>query len=251
MKFDIKESHICEPGLVRKDNQDACFTYISNSISVFCVADGMGGHANGKRASTSIVNGIGDWIDGFYIGKYESEFLSILDDFEKKMAEVNQQLFAVYNCGQICGSTLVALIIYNDYYAVFSMGDSHIYRQRGFGFSLLMRDDTWQNSDQVPSGLSAEEIRRHSNYDKLMRALGTQESFVPHRLTDKLKSRDAFLLCSDGIYKYCDTKLLKKICSGRVWKSDDLLEERMQLLRASVIDKGAPDNLTAILISVK
>lgn len=251
MKFNIRESHICESGLVRKENQDAFLQYISSSISVFCVADGMGGHANGKRASTTIVNGIREWTGEYYAEKYESGFLAVLDDFEKKLADINRQLFRFYNNGQTCGSTLVALIIYDDYYAVFSLGDSRVYRKRGRSFTQLTKDDTWQNSDQVPPGLSAEEIRHHGNYDKLVRALGTQESFVPHRMTDKLKRGDTFLLCSDGIYKYCDTKTLAKACSRRIRESTVLLAERIQLLHTNVVDKGAPDNLTAVLVSVR
>lgn len=251
MKFNIRESHICEPGLVRKENQDAFLQYISTSISIFCVADGMGGHENGKRASTAIVNGIREWIGEFYIDKYSDGFLAILDDFEKRLADVNRQIFRFYNNGQTCGSTFVALILFEGYYAVFSLGDSRVYRKRGRKFSQMVKDDTWQNSDQVPAGFSPEDIRRHSNYDKLMRALGTQESFVPHRLTNKLKTGDVFLLCSDGIYKYCDEKILIKACRRRIRESNVSMEERVQSLRANVIARGAPDNLTAVLVSVK
>lgn len=251
MRFKIRESHICEPGLVRKENQDAFLQYISTSICVFCVADGMGGHTNGKRASISIVNGIREWIDEFYVEKYEAGFLAILDDFEKKLAEINHQIFMFYNNGQTCGSTVVALILYGDCYAVFSLGDSRVYRKRGWTFSQLTKDDTWQNSDQVPPGLSAEDRKHHGNYGKLMCALGIQESFVPHRMTDKLKSGDMFLLCSDGVYKCCDMGMLARICRRQIRESDAAMEERLQSLRAGVIAKGAPDNLTAVLVSVK
>lgn len=250
MGFKIRAGHICEPGLVRKENQDAFFEYISNDISVFCVADGIGGHANGRRASTAIVDGIREWTDGFYADKYESGFMALLDDFEKKLADVNRQIFRFYNNGQICGSTLVTLILFGNCYAVLSMGDSRVYRKRGYTFSQLTKDDTWQNSAQAPSNVPAEEIRNHSSYDKLMCALGIQESFVPHRLTDKLKSGDTFLLCSDGVYKYCDAKILAKICGRYIWRSNNSQEERLQLLRTSVVNRGAPDNLTAILVSV-
>ena len=251
MGFDISAGHLCETGLVRKENQDAFFEHISSSISVFCVADGMGGHANGKRASNAITIGIREWVDGFYAEKYKLGFLEILDDFEKKLSAVNQQIFRFYNVGQTCGSTLAVLLIYEKYYAVLSMGDSRVYRKRGFSFVQLTKDDTWQNSDQVPVGISNIDIKKHSNYDKLVRALGTQESFIPHGQTDQLKVGDMFLLCSDGIYKYCDKKVLEKIVGRQLWKTGETLEERLQQLQVSVIGRGAPDNYTAILVSVK
>lgn len=249
MELNIKTGHICESGLVRKENQDAYLAYVSNSISVFCVADGMGGHANGKRASTAIVNGIREWIDEFYAGKYESVFSALLDDFEKKLADVNQQIFRFYNRGQTCGSTLAVLIIFDRKYAVFSMGDSRVYRKRNGIFSRLTKDDTWENSDRAPSGIPVMELRHYGNYGKLTCALGIQESFVPHRLTDKLKSGDTFLLCSDGVYKYCDTKILAKACSRKIRKSNALMAEKLQLLRTNVMDGGASDNFTAILVT--
>lgn len=250
MEWNIKTGHICETGLVRKENQDAYLAYVSSSLNVFCVADGMGGHANGKRASTAIVNGIREWIDEFYAGKYEAGFLALLDDFEKKLADVNRQIFRFYNRGQTCGSTLAVLIISDKYYAVLSMRDSRIYRKRRGIFSQLTKDDTWENSDKVPSDMLSEEIRRHGNYGKLMCALGVQESFVPHRMTDKLNSGDTFLLCSDGVYKYCDKKILAKACGRRIRKSSTFMEEKLQLLRTNVIGRGASDNFTAILVSV-
>lgn len=249
MRWNIKTGHICETGLVRKENQDAYLAYVSSSIGVFCVADGMGGHTNGKRASTAIVNGIREWIDEFYAGKYESGFLELLDDFEKKLADVNRQIFRFYNKGQTCGSTLAVLIIFETSYAVFSMGDSRIYRKRRGVFSQLTKDDTWENSDQAPSDMSPEDIRRHGNYGKLMCALGIQESFVPHRMTDKLKSGDIFLLCSDGVYKHCDRSILAKACSRQIRKTDALMNQKLQLLRKNIVEGGASDNYTAILVS--
>ncbi len=250
MKFNIRESHICEQGLVRKENQDSFFQYVGADIGVFCVADGMGGHENGKRASDSIVNGVREWVDEFYIEKYHGGFLEILDDFEKKLDSVNQQLFRFYNNGQICGSTLAALILFGEYYAVFSMGDSRVYQKRGLSFSQLTKDDTWENSDQIPAGLLPENIKRHNNYGKLIRAVGTQEAFIPNRTTGRLKARDVFLLCSDGIYKHCDTKTMMRVCGRRLIESEDALDDKLWLLRAEVYSRGASDNLTAILVSV-
>ena len=69
-------------------------------------------------------------------------------------------------------------------------------------------------------------------------------------MTDKLNSGDTFLLCSDGVYKYCDKKILAKACGRRIRKSSTFMEEKLQLLRTNVIGRGASDNFTAILVSV-
>lgn len=248
MRFRLESCCFSETGLVRSENQDACLVHSADDISVFCVADGMGGHNNGKRASAEIVSGIREWTEGFYEKKYEMEFLRILDGFEEKLSAVNKRIYKCYNMGAICGSTLVVLLIYHENYVVYSVGDSRVYRKRGFSFQQITKDDTWQYSDHIPVGLSEQELRLHTSYDKLTRAFGTQESVVPQRITDKLKAGDVFLLCSDGVYKYCDSKVLDAACSRGFLGEKSVLDEKLRLIQESVLKRGAPDNLTAVLV---
>lgn len=251
MGYGIVSGHLCRQGLVRRENQDSFFEYVGERISVFCVADGMGGHTGGMRASKEITDGIRKWVNDFYPGKYESDFWTILNDFEACLSEINRYLYKFYNRGSVCGSTLAVLLLYGGYYAIFSLGDSRIYRKRGLSFRQLTKDDVWQNSDQVPRGLSAEEIKCHGNYDKLVGALGIRESFLPQRKTDKLRRGDTFLLCSDGVYKYCAEDVLRKACGRNIPGRDVPVREGIRLLAEEVMKNGAPDNFTAVLVSAK
>ena len=49
MKIALKYLTVSETGLIRSDNQDSIF--VSDTSSVFCVADGMGGGSAGALAS--------------------------------------------------------------------------------------------------------------------------------------------------------------------------------------------------------
>lgn len=248
MEYRLQSGHISNPGLARGENQDSFYEYTGKNIGVFCVADGMGGHADGKRASAIVVEGVRQWVDGFYNEKYQSDFLRMLDDFEKSLSEANHLIYSLYNRGQVCGSTCVVLIVFCGYYAVFSLGDSRVYRKRGFSFSQLTKDDTWQHLEDVREQFTPDERKHHKNYDKLVSAFGIQKSIVPHRTTDSLKKNDVFLLCSDGIYKYAELSSLKKTCSMAAYKRGAAIDESLHHLENQILDAGAPDNLTAILV---
>lgn len=250
MGYRLTAGGFSDRGLVRKENQDSFFKYISDRVSVFCVADGMGGHSQGRRASIVVTDSVREWTDNFYEGKYGDGFHGILEDFEKCLLKANKQIFQFYNKGQICGTTVVTLLVYEKYYAIFSVGDSRIYRKRGLSFAQMTKDDNWQNSDAVLCGYSDKEIKRNRNYGKLVKALGVCDTVVPFRMTDKLKWGDTFFLCSDGVYQYCSKDIIKQCCQRCIWKPDYMIEAGLDDICRCVKQKGAPDNFTAILVRV-
>lgn len=250
MGYRLAAGAISDRGLVRGENQDSFFKYNGDRIAVFCVADGMGGHAQGKLAADAVADGVRQWTEGFYEEKYENGFQGILEDFEYHLSKINRHIFQFYNKGQVCGSTIVALLVYGNYYAVFSVGDSRIYRKRGMSFIKLTKDDNWQNSNAVPYGYSEKEIRNNRNYDKLVKALGVKDMVIPFRMTDKLKRGDVFFLCSDGIYRYCRDEILRQHCRKSIWKPGERIETELEHICRYIKQKGAPDNLTAILVQV-
>ncbi len=250
MGYLLTEGHFTDKGLVRRENEDSLFHYIGDSLSIFCVADGMGGHSNGERASTAVVEGVQEWLGSYYPEKYMGGLQDILDDLEKCLQKANQRIYKYYNnSGQVCGSTVVILLIYNKYYAALSLGDSRIYKRNGFSFTQLTRDDTWQNTESAKRLFEGDGIRGHKNYGKLVKAFGTQESVVFWRKTDKLRQGDSFLLCTDGVYKYGGIGAVRRCCGSAFWDRATPMD-KLRELKDIVFQKGAPDNLTAILVRV-
>lgn len=251
MKLKVISDYLTDTGLCRRRNEDSVYCGEGDGIHVFCIADGMGGHVNGERASGEIVQAVKQWVQNFYPEKYNYHFLDILEDFDQCLQEVNHIIFQKYNQDTICGSTVAALLIYENKYAVFSLGDSRIYRKRKTRFEPITRDDTWQNSTWVPPEFCEREIRMDQRYDKLIHAVGTEENVIFRRQSDHLRKGDYFFLCSDGIYKICDEKVLKKICcnyTGLFPKQS--LANRLEWIKEMVYKKGAPDNLSMILVRI-
>lgn len=237
---------ICDIGLKRTVNQDSILTYGSTQkeMYVFVVADGMGGHSDGELASGAITGGIGEWCKSFQPESVACDFQHIVMALQNKIKEINRHIYQQLNHSQICGSTCVVFLVYRNCYAIFSVGDSRIYQKRGFRVCSVMVDDVWENQRRVRENLSKKQREQHPDYGKLVMAMGVEEEVSISRKTDVLKAGDSFLLCSDGLYKYCSEKEIKKALKK-------VSEQNIPLLTNHLLEQthaqGAKDNVSIIL----
>ncbi len=223
-------------------NQDGFYAKKRSDFAVFCVADGMGGHARGEVASGEIIKGVGEWTDSVP-EPFEGDASALFDDFERIIEVANGIIYENYNQGTVCGSTVVALLMYEGKFCVVSVGDSRIYRMEEGVMTQITRDDVWQGIDSSPEF--------DANVGKLLKAVGVAEGLICNRFGGDLKKGDLFLLCSDGIYKYVGDEYLNTIprMVGNAATSEEL-DNVMRAVQKQVVDVGAPDNNTGILIRI-
>ena len=107
----------------------------------------------------------------------------------------------------------------------------------------LTIDEVWENQ----AGLRKEDRqnKNHPNYGKLVNAIGTKKATYYKTITDEMHQDNVFLLCSDGLYKYCEENYLKK-CLRKCKKNN--MEPISQALMQKVYQNGARDNISEILI---
>lgn len=245
--MDIIHAGICDVGKKRKMNQDSILMLADKErrIYLYIVADGMGGHTDGEVASKAVVEGMKDWWATLNPAVYGDDFSRILLSLQNKLQEINSHIFRKYAGKALCGSTCVCLFAYRNRYAIVSVGDSRIYRKRGFRVKQMTTDDVWENQRQIQETLSLQERKEHTNYGKLVSAVGVSEQLYLTVETDCIEKGDTFLLCSDGLYKYCnETKMLQSI--RRATRKN--LEEKVQKLKEMVYQEGAFDNISIILV---
>lgn len=244
----IRYAGFTEKGLVRKINQDAILMYSKKEISVFCVADGMGGHFGGEIASKCIIDNLKAWCEDFDSEKYRGDFYLVTQSLSKCLEKTNQLIFENYNQNQVCGSTFVLLYIYKGYYGCMSLGDSRIYQKSRFRFYQITSDDVWENEKSNITGMTKKEIVKHSKHGKLTHAIGIYPKTTVHLKTTELKGITIFLLCSDGIYRTCSEKKMHLACiKMKQFKADEGIKQ----LKREAFLKGAPDNMSAIIVSIK
>lgn len=243
----IRYFGICDVGLKRKVNQDSILMLQNpaKEISLFVVADGMGGHADGELASKAIVNHLDLWANDFQAEQFEGDFSKMVVSLHNIVGQANKFIYEEYNQNQVCGATCVLMFVYKEQYAVLNAGDSHIYLKRDGKIESIMVDDVWENQPGVMDSMTPEEIEKHPNFGKLTNAIGTDALSSLTEKIDTLRADDVFLLCSDGLYKYAPFD--KITASMEVAKTEDLQQLCVDMV-LSTHAKGAKDNTSVILV---
>lgn len=239
-------------GRKRETNQDAFGMYQKEDAGLFVVADGMGGYADGEKASQMVVTELENWWKDFSPVLFESDFRKMIASIEQTVAHANEMIYEKYNRKSICGTTVVVLFLYQNFYGIIYAGDSRCYLCEGRGIFLwqgkrlrqLTVDEVWENQ----SNLNYQEriSKDHPNRGKLVNAVGIKKEIRCRVITDMISSDTVFLLCSDGLYKFCSDKFIEKCMKkGRYGQE---LEKTVDELIGKVYEKGAGDNVTVVMV---
>lgn len=240
-------SSICDMGKQRTKNQDAILVCRDepHEFALFLVADGMGGHADGEKASGAIVTGMRDWVSQLDAGQFTGEPARFLCAVRDRLVQINDFIWNKWNRQQTCGSTCALLFLLGDAYGVFNVGDSRVYRSRGLRCAAITQDDVWENQREVLQRYRPRELKLHPDYGKLLHALGCETPLGYSMHTDALLPGDAFALCSDGVYKMCSDRSLRRELRRCRWSDLDKVRDSVV---ESVYRRGASDNLSLILV---
>ena len=243
----ITASSICDIGKRRLCNQDAVLVYQDevHDFALFLVADGMGGHADGEKASGAIAAGIRSWLSQIQIAKYSNNIAALLRTVSDKMIEINDFILETWNQQQTCGSTCVLLLLLGEFYGVFAVGDSRIYLSRGLRCAPITKDDVWENQHGIADKYAGCDLSQHRHYGKLLHSVGSERPLAYSVLTERLQRGDVFALCSDGVYKMCTPQFLERKIRSCRWR--DLNTIKKDIMR-QVYHNGAEDNASLILV---
>jgi serine/threonine protein phosphatase PrpC len=141
------------------------------------------------------------------------------------------------------GSTVVGLAIANDQFRCFWAGDSRAYRIRDGQIMQLSRDHSMVQ-DLVDAGLvDPDEAHNHPNANVITRAVGVVEELRIDTVSGDAKAGDRFLLASDGLTRLVDDAELLAILT-----SDSAVAAAEKLIETT-LSRGAPDNVTMIIVS--
>lgn len=236
-------------GLCRNVNQDAVATFVKGQTGLFVLADGMGGHSRGELASHVVTAEFESFWQNLAQSDSLPDFRTLSDQVQNVILCASRKIYEKYNQGQICGATVAALLISDGCYAFFSAGDSRIYSYAGRHIRRLTVDDVWDNLPSVTDLHTREEIAVSNNSGRLTQAVGVKAQVCVHVGTDQVGRKQRFLVCSDGLYKYCDEGKLRK--SLHHISSEKALQKAADQLIHEVFNNGAGDNVSFILVSVK
>lgn len=201
---------------------------LENKGLLAAVADGVGGHANGREASEFTIRGLlSDYYatpDTWAIPKALDTVLQALNRWLYAQAQKQKQ-----NVGM--ATTLTALVLRGNRYTYAHVGDSRLYRLRNGELSVLTNDHVWD----------------HPELDNVLsRAVGLDATVAVDYGEGELHANDVFMLCSDGVWNALGDARLRDILS----RHTDPQEAATQLVTTAEAS-GSRDNCTALAIRIK
>ena len=238
---------LTDPGCVRTQNQDAYqIEQLDRSTTLFAVCDGMGGAKSGNVASSLAVEVFTQEVRRNYHGSMDMDAVDGILDRAMKLAN-----FTVYDQSQQfeefngMGITLVAALLRGRHVAVANVGDSRVYRVNDDGISQITVDHSLVQMMLQNGDLTPEQARNFPGKNYITRAIGTEPTVKCDLFHLELERGDCLLLCSDGLTNLVDDQeILFEIVHGVSKK------HCCQRLLDIAKNRGAPDNVTCILVQV-
>ena len=248
-KESLNYSARTDVGMRRSNNQDSFCTAPASSLRIwggkghlFIVADGMGAHAAGEKASRMAV----ETIEQSYLkreGETPSEALrhAVLDahDAIKRKGESDSAFKEM-------GTTCDALALLPERAYIGHVGDSRVYRLRERAFEQMTFDHSlvWEVKYLHSERASYKQMERVPK-NVITRSLGPTENLeVDIEGPIKTRPGDVFLLCSDGLSGQVDDSEMGQIVE--LFQPEDATETLINLAKL----RGGPDNITVIVARI-
>jgi serine/threonine protein phosphatase Stp1 len=226
------------PGLKRKVNEDSIL--VRTERGLWAVADGMGGHEAGDVASSSVVEALSIVPPNANLQRFANDAMTALQN-------VNHQLIQLARQGthpRTIGSTVVSLVISGDQFACLWAGDSRAYRVREGEIAQLTRDHSLVQ-DLIDAGMLAPaEAEGHPNANVVTRAVGATEELNVDVSTGDTREGDLFILASDGLTRVVNDDLIYGELTSKP------MEQAADQLVDMVLERGAPDNVSFVIVRI-
>ncbi|MDK3161529.1 serine/threonine-protein phosphatase [Anaerolineae bacterium CFX9] len=196
-------------GKVRTNNEDAVFSFLASvrssdelsDFGIFIVADGMGGHYDGEKASAMSTRSVASYIlKNMYMPMLAGSFnndVPIVEALEEAVQRANADIVAKVPDG---GTTITIVVMIGDIAYIAHVGDSRAYLLMRNHIEQLTRDHSLIQRLIELDHITPEEANDYPNKNVLYRALGQSENLEVDTLRRKLPPMSQLLLCSDGLW---------------------------------------------------
>ena len=233
MTLILRASTLSDPGLVRTNNEDAAYA----GERLLAIADGIGGQPAGEVASEIAIAALTP-LDELPAGADPLAALrAAIDDANRRIRQVGEAQPA----SDGLGTTVTAVLLAGDRFAVVHAGDSRCYLLRGHELRQLTRDDTFVQELVDRGLLTPEEARGHPRRSLVTRAVQGLD-VPPDTWTLDGQPGDRLLLCSDGLSDVVEDQEIARTLAGFPDR-EQCAEQLVKLAHAG----GAPDNVTVVV----
>lgn len=242
----MKAWGITDIGLLRRENQDsfAIASGLSDNDIIALVCDGMGGASSGLLASSLAAETF--VANAQLVLRPEMAEEQLREAIAYCVAKANSAVYERAKSSEKdrgMGTTLVAAVTRGDDVVLCNVGDSRAYHWKGTSLMQITRDHSVVEGLIESGDITAEEARNHPNRNLITRALGPENSTRCDVYFASLAAGEGILLCSDGlVVTMTDEEIAKTIAE------EQSPAAQLKALIALARLRGAPDNVTAVLI---
>ena len=229
-------------GMRRDENQDSFGVFKSDHCHGYFIADGMGGVHGGATASRLAIGTVDELLGRSKGSVTPDALIKIASQANTRIFERGSQDPSLAGMG----TTLVGLVFTPDGAICVNVGDSRAYRVRGGTIQQLSEDHTLVRELVRSGAIQIEEAERHPVSHMLTRSLGpvADVQVEARLLPEQPELGDIYILCSDGLYNLVsDEEILGVV-------RQNPLDDANQILINLANQRGGPDNVTVLVISV-
>ena len=253
--YKLDAAGLTDRGIKRDHNEDAWAgppshltkEQLATKGQIFVVADGVGGHLAGDVASQMAVEIIQQ---RYYADPSPDVASSLADAIQAASDRIGRESAAkVEQRGM--STTVTAAVLHRDRLTVANVGDSRAFlisakEHKNSRVRQITIDHTWVE-EQVQAGLiNRKDAARHPQRNIITRSLGSDQELLIDIFEEQVELGDSVLLCSDGLSNMVAAREIGAIVHGG---------RNAQAIVRQLVDlanrRGAPDNVTAVLLSVQ
>ncbi|MCB0391306.1 MAG: Stp1/IreP family PP2C-type Ser/Thr phosphatase [Bdellovibrionales bacterium] len=226
-------------GLKREINQDTIL--VDNSLGLYIVADGMGGHKGGEVASAIAVSTAKEIVSE---GLHKN--LSPRDLLIKAYREASERIHykSTVENPQLAGmgtTMVLGLVVGTDIY-IGNVGDSRCYLYKNQHIWQMTEDHSLVNEQLRAGVISEDEVDMMVGKNVITRSVGYEKDVRVDIFQKKIETGEKVLLCSDGLSGLVSDAIIEDICRKRSGQNcvDECIEKANEA--------GGDDNISVILI---
>ncbi len=256
-QYKLDAAGLSDRGIKRDHNEDAWAgppaqlkeEQLANKGWLYVVADGVGGHLDGDVASQIAV----EIIQQQYYADPSPDVATSLTAAIQTASDLIGQEAAAKLEQRGMSTTVTAAVLRGERLIVANVGDSRTFlipgkhsRERTEHVRQITTDHTWVE-EQVQAGIiTHEEAARHPQRNIITRSLGSDQKLYVDIFEEPVAPGDAVLLCSDGL-----SNMVTMDEIGSTVQAGRTPEATVRQLVELAKQRGAPDNVTAVLLKIQ
>lgn len=238
---------LTDVGNVREQNQDSYrIVPLAAETILAVVCDGMGGAKSGNVASRLACEVFSEEVRRSFRAEMTPaemrEMLRTAAHLANASVFEHSQLSEEF-AGM--GTTLVSALMRPETAVVLNIGDSRAYLLNSDGVRCITTDHSLVELMVQRGELTPEQAKNHPGKNLITRAVGTEKQVTADVFCVPLRKGDNLLLCTDGLSnQMADQEILFEVVHGI--RKDDCCQRLLEIAKS----RGAPDNVTSVLIAL-